>query len=91
MDRDETERTVAQRWQPIVAWVLPTLTTLGCAVFFVGFALRAPWLTRLIDGSALSIATPIALGFLALIVAAVWLYDFIATRADRTAPSRDSR
>lgn len=69
--------------QRILAWLLPSLTTLVTGVFFFLMTIRSSALSRPVGAGYLSVAVVAALAAIALNVMAVAVYGVIAARNER--------
>jgi len=77
-------------WRRLTAWLFPFLAVSGCVAFFMLLAAGAPWITAAFEGGSLSVATVIAIVVLLTNLVTIFVYAWLARRAEREASKPES-
>ena len=77
-------------WRRLMAWLFPFLTVSSCVAFFMLLAAGAPSITVPFGGGSLSFATVVAIVVLLTNLLTIFVYAWLAGRAEREVARRAS-
>jgi uncharacterized membrane protein (DUF485 family) len=74
-------------WRRLTAWLFPFLAVSSCVAFFLLLAAGTRWITVPFAGGSLSFATVVAMFVLLTNLLMIFVYAWLAGRAEREATS----
>jgi uncharacterized membrane protein (DUF485 family) len=85
---DEEARSRFALWRRLTAWLFPFLTVSSSVAFFILLAAGSRWITVPFEGGSLSFATVVAMFVLLTNLMTIFVYAWLAERAERDAEQR---